>query len=134
MRYEPDNNMKLILAAAASTGMLAVVLGAFAAHGLKGKLSESMMSAFQTGVQYQMYHSLALVLLVVLYRQMPQEILMWSAGFLLAGILLFSGSLYLLALTEIKWFGPITPIGGLCFIVGWLLLLVAALHSTNGLS
>ena len=134
MRYEPDNNMKLILAAAASTGMLAVVLGAFAAHGLKGKLSESMMSAFQTGVQYQMYHSLALVLLVVLYRQMPQEILMWSAGFLLAGILLFSGSLYLLALTELKWFGPITPIGGLCFIVGWLLLLVAALHSTNGLS
>ncbi|MFT4994664.1 MAG: uncharacterized membrane protein YgdD (TMEM256/DUF423 family), partial [Paraglaciecola sp.] len=109
--------MNMILATAAASGMLAVILGAFAAHGLKDKLSESMMGAFQTGVQYQMYHSLALILLVVLYRQMPQSLLIWSGGFMLAGILLFSGSLYLLAITQVRWFGPITPVGGLCFIV-----------------
>jgi uncharacterized membrane protein YgdD (TMEM256/DUF423 family) len=126
--------MNMILAAAAASGMLAVILGALAAHGLKGKLSESMMSAFQTGVQYQMYHSLALILLVVLYRQMPQSLLLYSAGFMLAGILLFSGSLYLLALTQLKWFGPITPLGGLCFIVGWALLGLSVLRTTNGVN
>ena len=126
--------MNMILAIAAASGMLAVVLGAFAAHGLKGKLSESMMSAFQTGVQYQMYHSLALILLVVLYRQMPQTQLIYSAGFMLAGILLFSGSLYLLALTQVSWFGPITPLGGLCFIIGWALLGLSVLRTNNGVT
>ena len=124
--------MNMILAAAAASGMLAVILGAFAAHGLKGKLSESMMSAFQTGVQYQMYHSLALILLVLLYRQMPQNVLIYSSGFMLAGIVLFSGSLYMLALTQIKWFGPVTPLGGLCFIIGWALLGLSVLRTTNG--
>ncbi len=84
------------------------------------------MSAFQTGVQYQLYHSLGLILLVLLYRQQSQTLLIWSAWFMLAGIVLFSGSLYLLALTQIKWFGPITPIGGVCFIVAWILLFVSA--------
>lgn len=126
--------MNMILAAAAASGMLAVILGAFAAHGLKGRLSESLMSAFQTGVQYQMYHSLALILLVVLYRQMPQSLLIWSGGFMLAGIVLFSGSLYLLALTQVKWFGPITPLGGLCFIAGWALLGLSVLRTTNGVN
>ena len=120
--------MKMILSAAAFGAMLAVVFGAFTAHGLKGRLPEAMMSAFQTGVQYQMYHSLGLILLVVLYRQQPQPLLIWSAGFMLAGIVLFSGSLYLLALTQVKWFGPITPIGGVCFIVAWILLLVSVLR------
>ena len=118
--------MKIILSAAAFSAMLAVVFGAFAAHGLKGRLSETMMSAFQTGVQYQLYHSLGLILLVLLYRQQSQTLLIWSAWFMLAGIVLFSGSLYLLALTQIKWFGPITPIGGVCFIVAWILLFVSA--------
>ncbi|MFT5311968.1 MAG: uncharacterized membrane protein YgdD (TMEM256/DUF423 family) [Paraglaciecola sp.] len=126
--------MNMILATAAASGMLAVILGAFAAHGLKDKLSESMMGAFQTGVQYQMYHSLALILLVVLYRQMPQSLLIWSGGFMLAGILLFSGSLYLLAITQVRWFGPITPVGGLCFIVGWALLGLSVLRTTNGVN
>lgn len=123
--------MKIILSLAACSAMLSVVLGAFAAHGLKNKLSDTLLGAFQTGVQYQMYHSLALILLVILYRQVPQPLLFWSAGFMLAGITLFSGSLYLLALTQIKWFGPITPLGGLCFIVGWALLLTAAIKGTN---
>ncbi|WP_339725011.1 DUF423 domain-containing protein [uncultured Paraglaciecola sp.] len=119
--------MKILLSIAAFSAMLSVVLGAFAAHGLKSKLSETLLNTFQTGVQYQMYHSLALILLVILYRQMPQPLLVYSAGFMIAGIVLFSGSLYLLALTQVKWFGPITPLGGLCFIVGWALLLAAAL-------
>lgn len=123
--------MKVILAIAAFSAMTAVILGAFAAHGLKSRLSVSLLSAFQTGVQYQIYHSLALLLLVVIYRQTPQPLLVWSAGFMLSGIVLFSGSLYLLALTQIKWFGPVTPLGGVCFIVGWALLLMASLRMTE---
>lgn len=123
--------MKIILSIAAFSAMLSVVLGAFAAHGLKSKLSENLLSTFQTGVQYQMYHSLALILLVILYRQMPQSLLIYSSGFMVAGIILFSGSLYMLALTQIKWFGPVTPLGGVCFIIGWALLIVATLKGAN---
>ena len=123
--------IKIVLSCAAISAMLSVVMGAFAAHGLKSRLSDNLLSTFQTGVQYQMYHSLALILLVILYRQMPQALLVYSAGFMFAGIILFSGSLYMLALTQIKWFGPITPIGGLCFIVGWALLAAAALKGAS---
>jgi uncharacterized membrane protein YgdD (TMEM256/DUF423 family) len=123
--------MKILLSLAACSAMMSVVLGAFAAHGLKSKLSETLLITFQTGVQYQMYHSLALILLAILYRQMPQSFLFYSAGFMFAGIILFSGSLYMLALTQIKWFGPITPIGGVCFIVGWALLAAAALKGAS---
>lgn len=123
--------MKITLIFAALSGMLSVILGAFAAHGLKNRLSTNMLDTFQVGVQYQMYHSLALILLVILYRQMPQTLLLYSAGFMIAGVIFFSGSLYLLALTQVKWFGPVTPIGGLFFIVGWALLLLSALKGAN---
>jgi uncharacterized membrane protein YgdD (TMEM256/DUF423 family) len=123
--------MKILLSLAACSAMISVVLGAFAAHGLKSKLSETLLNTFQTGVQYQMYHSIALILLAILYRQVPQSLLFYSAGFMFAGIILFSGSLYMLALTQLKWFGPITPIGGVCFIVGWALLIAAALKGAN---
>jgi uncharacterized membrane protein YgdD (TMEM256/DUF423 family) len=123
--------MKMILLAGAFAAMLAVLLGAFAAHGLKGRLPDTMMSAFQTAVQYQMYHSLGLILLVILYRQQAQPLLVWSAGFMLAGIVLFSGSLYMLALSQIRWFGPITPIGGLCFIIAWMLLVVSVFKASD---
>lgn len=97
---------------------LAVILGAFAAHGLKNSLAPSAIAVFQTGVQYQMSHALALILFALLAKQgVP---LQWAAGLLTAGIICFSGSLYLLAITGVKWFGPITPLGGLMFIVGWL--------------
>lgn len=122
--------MKFVLVMAGALGGLAVVLGAFAAHGLKNKLSESLLNAFQTGVQYQFYHSLLLVLIVLLARQMPHVLWSWSAGFMLAGIICFSGSLYLLALTGIKWFGPVTPLGGLFFILGWILFTTAAFKVT----
>jgi len=123
--------IKIVLSIAAFSAMLSVVLGAFAAHGLKSKLSENLLNTFQTGVQYQMYHSLALILLVILYRQMPQSLLIYSAGFMFAGIILFSGSLYMLALTQIKWFGPVTPLGGACFIIGWVLLIAATLKGVS---
>ncbi|MFT6778872.1 MAG: uncharacterized membrane protein YgdD (TMEM256/DUF423 family) [Paraglaciecola sp.] len=123
--------MKTLLSIAACSAMLSVILGAFAAHGLKTKLSETLLNTFQTGVQYQMYHSLAIMLLIILYRQMPQSLLLYSAGFMIAGIVLFSGSLYMLAITQIKWFGPITPLGGVCFIIGWALLIAAALKGAN---
>lgn len=121
--------MQFYLVAAASSAMLAVILGAFAAHGLKSRLSEGLLAVFQTGVHYQFFHSLGIILLVLLYRQQAQVSLLYSAGFMLAGIVLFSGSLYALALTEIKWFGPVTPLGGLCFILGWAMLIVAAIKS-----
>ncbi len=123
--------MKIYLAAAAASAMLSVILGAFAAHGLKSRLAENLLDTFQTGVQYQMLHSLALILLVILYRLLPHDLLHYSAAFMLAGIVLFSGSLYMLAITQIKWFGPITPLGGLCFIIGWALLVVYALKGAE---
>ena len=120
--------MKLLFAFSALSAGLSVILGAFAAHGLKSKLSSSMLDVFQTGVHYQMMHSLAILLLVILYRIWPNQWLTYGAVAMAIGIVFFSGSLYLLALTEIKWFGPITPLGGLCFIAGWICILFAALQ------
>lgn len=124
--------MKVFLFAGAIGAGLSVILGAFAAHGLKSQLNEYLLGVFQTGVQYQMYHSLALILLYLLYRYFDSHLLVWSAGFMLAGMVMFSGSLYALALTQVKWFGPITPMGGLCFIIGWGLLVYGVIkHHGN---
>jgi uncharacterized membrane protein YgdD (TMEM256/DUF423 family) len=109
--------------------LLAVMAGAFGAHGLRNLVSERGLEVFQTAVTYQMYHSIALVLVALLAGQgLSRKLLGWSAGFLLAGILLFSGSLYLLVLTDIRWIGPITPLGGLCFMVGWALVITSGLR------
>lgn len=117
--------LKIVLAGGALCAGLSVILGAFAAHGLKARLSEQMLGVFQTGVQYQFYHALALLLVGIMMKVMPASLLNYVAGAFFLGILLFSGSLYALALTGQKWFGPITPLGGVCFIVGWLLLAFA---------
>ncbi len=124
--------MKFIAIGAVLAGLLAVAFGAFAAHGLKGQLSEDLLATFQTGVQYQMYHALAIMLVFIMYKNSPDTLLLWSASLMLAGIVLFSGSLYALALTQIKWFGPITPLGGICFILGWGSLLVSLIQSMGG--
>jgi uncharacterized membrane protein YgdD (TMEM256/DUF423 family) len=121
--------MKLLFIFAALSGGLSVILGAFAAHGLKARISPNMLDVFQTGVHYQMAHSLAILLLVILYRMQPNQWLLWSGIAMAIGIVFFSGSLYALALTQIKWFGPITPLGGLCFILGWVALTIAAVKS-----
>ena len=104
---------------------LAVMLGAFAAHGLKSIISPAMIAVFQTGVDYQFIHALALILFGLLGNSGYK--LKWASIFAIVGIVFFSGSLYLLATTGIKIFGPITPLGGVCFIVSWLLFTVSVI-------
>lgn len=129
---------KKYLAAGAFTAGLAVALGAFGAHGLQKLTSdEKILHGFQTGVQYQFYHALALLLLGIMRAHMPVKSLRGPATFFIAGIILFSGSLYLLTWLKlqesgaVKFVGPLTPLGGVCFIAGWLLLLVAVLSKKN---
>jgi uncharacterized membrane protein YgdD (TMEM256/DUF423 family) len=105
--------------------VLAVIVGAFGAHALKSSLSEEMLKTYNTGVEYHFYHALGLLLLGVLAIQKPSNPLKWSAILLTAGIVLFSGSLYILAITGIKGLGAVTPFGGLSFISGWVLLAVS---------
>ncbi|MDD5036203.1 MAG: DUF423 domain-containing protein [Methylococcaceae bacterium] len=106
---------------------LAVVLGAFGAHGLRGSLDEHMMEVYKTGVHYHFLHALGLGLVAVLAKQYPHSALLSGAGWsMLAGIVVFSGSLYALSLSGLKWLGMITPLGGLAFIAAWLLLAVFA--------
>lgn len=120
----------VFLLIAALAGLLAVGLGAFAAHGLKSRLAEDMVAVFQTGVQYQMYHALALLAVAVLIKVLGHSWTLAVSGWLfVAGILLFSGSLYGLALGGPRWLGPITPLGGLCFLLGWLALVVVAVKA-----
>lgn len=118
-----------MLALSGGSAGLAVILGAFAAHGLKNVLEPHLLSVFQTGVQYQFLHSLALILVVLLARYFPHALWNWCSGLFLGGIVCFSGSLYLLALTGVKWFGPVTPLGGVLFIVGWIVFCIAALKT-----
>jgi len=112
---------------------LAVVLGAFGAHGLKKLVGPETISTYQTGVQYQMYHALALLILGVLYERLQNSLLNFAGIFFIGGVVLFSGSLYLLASLKAmnkvgtSGIGLITPIGGLLFIIGWILLLISLL-------
>ena len=110
--------------------VLAVAIGAFGAHGLKAHLSTEMLQTYKTGVEYHFYHALGLLLIGVLSISFPSSLLNWSAILLAIGIILFSGSLYVLAITGIKWLGAITPLGGLSFIAGWVLLFVAVWKKT----
>ncbi|CCE25531.1 DUF423 domain-containing protein [Methylotuvimicrobium alcaliphilum] len=106
---------------------IGVGLGAFGAHGLKAVLSPDMLEVYKTGVTYQMWHALGLCAIGLLHRQNPrQALLSWSAWLMFAGIVLFSGSLYLLTLLDQKWLGMITPFGGLAFIAGWVTLALYA--------
>jgi uncharacterized membrane protein YgdD (TMEM256/DUF423 family) len=108
---------------------LSVALGAFGAHGLKSKLSPEMLDVYQTGVHYQMSHALGLILVGLLSAHLSgsSALVNWSGWLLFAGIVLFSGSLYVLSVTGFKILGAITPFGGVAFLIGWVLLLFAAL-------
>lgn len=111
------------LVIAALSGFLAVALGAFGAHGLKDKLAPDLMAVYQTAVQYHFYHTLVLLAVAMLLLRYPQQgALVASGGLLVAGLLLFSGSLYVLALSGVRWLGAITPLGGVAFLLAWLLL------------
>ncbi len=122
---------KRIILTAAFFGALAVILGAFGAHGLKSLINASAAEIWQKGVEYQFYHVFAILYLSTFARY-KNKLIGFSFVFFVLGIILFSGSLYLLAIKDIyqfsaKFIGPITPIGGLCFILGWICLFLAAL-------
>lgn len=120
---------RLFLGIGAVLAGVAVVLGAFAAHTLEGRVAPERLSVFETGVRYQMYHALALLLLSWAVRHWPVWQTTWAGYLFVAGIAVFSGSLYLLVLTDTAWLGAVTPVGGLAFIAGWVLLAWAALGS-----
>jgi uncharacterized membrane protein YgdD (TMEM256/DUF423 family) len=107
---------------------LGVGLGAFGAHGLKARVSADLLVIFETGVRYQMYHALALLAVGWASTRWPGTLVNTSGWLFVAGILVFSGSLYVMTFTGLRWLGAITPIGGLCFILGWLALAMAAMR------
>jgi uncharacterized membrane protein YgdD (TMEM256/DUF423 family) len=118
---------RLFITLGALSAFVAVAAGAFGAHALRERLSDSMLATFQTGATYQMYHALALLGVGILLARFSSDGSAWltAAGWLfVAGAVLFSGSLYALALTDTRWLGAITPLGGVAFLLGWLALAV----------
>lgn len=116
--------MKTVLSVAAISGLLAVALGAFGAHGLKAIISPEMLEVYKTGVQYQFYHTFALLAVGILMNFNQSNALKWSATLFIIGMILFSGSLYVLAISGIKALGVITPFGGVTWLAAWVLLFV----------
>lgn len=119
--------MKTFVMIGALAGVVGVALGAFGAHGLRARLSPEMLAVFETGVRYQMYHALAMIALGALAPTLSARLPTIAGWAFLVGILLFSGSLYVLALTGIRSLGAITPLGGVAFLVGWACLAIAAI-------
>ena len=113
---------RFFFTAGAIAAFVAVALGAFGAHSLKTKISADMLDIFEVGVRYQMYHALALIAVAWASARWPEANLTAAGWCFIAGIVIFSGSLYLLSFTGIRWFGAITPIGGLAFLAGWAIL------------
>ncbi len=110
---------------------LGVLLGAFGAHSLKERLTPDMLAAFETGVRYHLVHGLAVMAVALAAARWPTT-LITSAGWLfVAGIVIFSGSLYVYSITGMRWLGAITPVGGLCFTVGWLVLALGAMRAPS---
>lgn len=117
-------------------GALSVLLGAFAAHQLKQVVSADVLQLFETGVRYQVYHLLALLATGIMYQSFPVKHLQWAGKLFISGIILFSGSLYLLCFVkhnniQALWAGAITPFGGLCFIAGWIFLALGVAKKPN---
>ncbi len=116
----------------AANAALAVLLGAFGAHSLKTQLAADMMAVYQTGLQYHLFHSLGLLAVgLVALHLSDSRWLRWSGWLMLAGIVIFSGSLYVLSTTGWKWLGTVTPLGGLSFIIAWVLFTVALVKRTR---
>jgi uncharacterized membrane protein YgdD (TMEM256/DUF423 family) len=112
----------------ALAAFVGVALGAFGAHGLRARLPADMLGVFETGVRYQMYHALAILIVALALARLDGWMIRAAGWLFTAGIVLFSGSLYALALTGITTLGAVTPLGGLCFLAGWALLVIAALR------
>lgn len=120
---------RLWLAAAAGYGFIGVALGAFGAHALRARLSDEMLAVYRTGVEYHFVHTLALLATALLLRATPAPLLNAAAACFAFGVLIFSGSLYALALSGVRGLGAVTPFGGLLLLAGWALLLVWALKN-----
>ena len=114
---------KIFILSGSLLAALAVIMGAFGAHSLKAHLSNEMLDVYKTAVDYHIYHALGLILVGLLPNSTsPSSLLAWAGSSMLMGILLFSGSLYILSITGIRWLGAIAPFGGTAFILGWILL------------
>jgi uncharacterized membrane protein YgdD (TMEM256/DUF423 family) len=120
---------RLFFALGSSCALLAVITGAFGAHALKTKLSSDMLATFEIAVRYQMYHALGLIAVAWASSQWSSQLISAAGWLFVVGIVIFSGSLYILALSGIRWLGAMTPLGGLAFIVGWLCLLWAVIRN-----
>lgn len=121
---------KVFLILGAVNALLAVMLGAFGAHVLRARLSAELMAVYQTGIHYHLFHALGLLVVGLLATQLPASVpLKWSGGLMLAGIVLFSGSLYVLSISGQRWLGAITPLGGMAFILAWALFVIAVLKA-----
>lgn len=116
---------KSFLFVAALAALAAVILGAFGAHGLRNHIAPELLSVYHTGVEYHFYHALGLFAVGLIARDRPESTaLRWAGTLMILGILIFSGSLYILAVTGLRWIGMITPIGGLAFIAAWAMLAI----------
>ncbi len=123
---------KFFLASGAALGALTVMIGAFGAHALRKTLEASgRLDTFETAVKYQFYHVFALLAIGFLLLRIQDSLLEWAGYSMLGGILIFSGSLYILCLSGVTKWGAVTPIGGLFFIIGWILMMVAIVRSGN---
>jgi uncharacterized membrane protein YgdD (TMEM256/DUF423 family) len=121
--------MRLLVMLGSLNAFLAVALGAFGAHFLRARISPDLLAVYQTGVLYHLTHALALLFAALFVERTPSSSMArWAGGLFAAGIVLFSGSLYLLAVTGIRIFGAVTPFGGVCFLTGWALLFWTALR------
>ena len=123
--------MQLWLILGAASAFLSVAAGAFGAHALRARLAPDLLTIFETGARYHMYHSLGLIAIGLLMQLRPSPLLHGAGWAMLVGILLFSGSLYALALSGVRALGAITPLGGLGFLTGWLLFALAAWRQTG---
>lgn len=119
---------RLFFALGSGSALVAVAAGAFGAHGLRGRLTPDLLAVFETGARYQMYHALALLAAAWAVTRWPGPWPMRAGWLFLAGTIIFSGSLYALALSGLRWLGAITPIGGAAFLAGWACLLLGALR------
>lgn len=118
------------LASGALLALIATIFGALGAHAFKSVLSTDQLESFKTATQYQFYHALALIAVGIIYAHWPDKFMMWSGYLFLSGILIFSGSIYILSTKEIShihapFLGPLTPIGGLCFMMGWISFIIS---------
>lgn len=120
-----------IIAVGALFALISVAAGAFGAHGLKDSLTDYQLSVFNTGVEYQTMHALGLIFIGILKQQFPSHRLDIATILMIVGILLFSGSLYTLSLTGIKWLGMVTPFGGVCFLLSWLMICFSFIRRTE---